>query len=156
MTVSRPAIWFLGLLLFICGASAVYSQVSPLRVKITVPTMTFRNSERVYVATAILNTGTTEQMLVVMSCPEWTSDSTVIRVDAPSCLKNVPRKVPLKPGEEFRSVVHIYAERADDQSNSDKVTFRLGYHMPAFFRSSEVDPKIQPLWSNAVSVIVTR
>jgi len=155
MTLGKLAIWLLGFWLFICGASAVYSQVSPLKVKISVPTTTFRNSERVYVATAILNTGITEQMLVVMTCPKWTSDSIVIRVDAPGCMKNIPRKIPLKPGEEFRSVVHTHVELPDGQSNPDKVTFRLGYHMPAFF-GTEGTPKVQPLWSNAVSISVTR
>ena len=107
-------------------------------------------------ATAIRNTGTTEQTLVVMMCPEWMSDSTVIHVDPRACLKNIPRKVPLKPGEEFSSVVHIHAELPAGQSKPDKVTFRLGYHVPPFFGAIEVAPKIQPLWSNAVSVVVTR
>lgn len=156
MTEWKPGIWLSGLLLFICEASTVYSQVSPLRVTITVPTTTFRSSEEVYVATAIRNTGTTERMLVMMMCPEWMSDSTVIHVDARACLKNIPQKVPLKPGEEFNSVVHIHAELPADQSKPDKVTFRLGYHVPTFFGASEVAPKVQPLWSNAVSVVVTR
>jgi hypothetical protein len=124
-------------------------------VKITVPKTTVRNGEKLYIATAIVNTSTTEQMLVVMSCPEWTSDSTVVRVDAPSCMKNVPRKVPLKPGEEFTSVVHTHFEIPNGKSNTEKVTFRLGYRMPTFF-GNEANPKVQPLWSNAVSISVTQ
>lgn len=155
MTLGNSATWLIGFWLFICGASAVYSQNSPLKVKITVPTTTFRNNEKIYVAAAILNTGATEQVLVVMMCPEWTSDSAVIHVDARSCLKNIPRKVPLRPGEEFRSVVHTHVELPDGQSNPDRVTFRLGYHIPAFL-GNEVTPKVQPLWSNSVSITITR
>ena len=58
MTLGKSATWLIGFWLFICGASTVYSQNSPLKVKITVPTTTFRNNEKIYVATAIFNNWT--------------------------------------------------------------------------------------------------
>jgi hypothetical protein len=66
-------------------------------------------------------------------------------------MKNFSTKIYLKPGEVFKSTVPVRVELVLASEQSELVTFRMAFKDPVYGTS----PKIQPNWSNSVTVNVT-
>lgn len=90
-----------GLLLFCFGGLAVYGQSSPLKVEIKLAQTAIKNNEKFTLSATIHNTGNDEQEFEVWTCGylQWSVDNPSLHVVEEDCLKNLPYKVKLKPGE---------------------------------------------------------
>jgi hypothetical protein len=144
----------LGVLLFCVGGLAVYGQSPPLKVEIKTAQTAVKNNEEFTLSATILNTGKDEQMFEVWSCGylEWTVDNPSLQVVGEDCLRNIPYKVKLKPGESGHWEVPVRVELPGGSGQHESVTFRLGFQTATY----GTEPEIPPIWSNALTVSVTR
>jgi hypothetical protein len=142
-------------LLFCFGGVAAYSQSSPIVVEIKSAQTTIQNSETFTVNTSIRNIGSDEEWLSIWSCSypqQWQADNPFVHVDGVGCKKNDIRKIRIKSGGVYERPLSIRVEFAKDSSQTESVTFRLGFQ-PEVYGTA---PKNPPIWSNAVTVSVTR
>ncbi len=137
-------------------AGLTMAQVSPLKVEIKLTQTAVKNDETFSVYTALRNSGSEVRVLEVWSCGYndlWIADNPSVRVIGDvGCMKSFSTKKYLKPGEAFESTVPVRVELTHDKGQPESVTFRLGFKDPTFL----ANPKIPPIWSNAVTVSVTR
>ena len=141
-------------MLCIAGLSA-FGQVSPIEVEVKVVQAAVKENETFSVSTAIYNTGSVGEVLKVWTCSypmQWKSNSPIVNVNEVPCLQNVPFKIRLKPGEAYERAVTARVELSAGKSLTQSVTFRLGFQ-PATYGT---EPEPRRIWSNAVTVSVTR
>jgi hypothetical protein len=165
-------------LLFCFGGLAVYGQSSPLQLEIKLAQTVVQNNEDFSVSTVIRNTSSAEQSLQVLHCcysAQWTADNPLVHVDcAESCMKNIPWKVTLKPGEAYKKTVLARVALAAGTGQPESVTFRMGFQSNSY-KTEPVAPlpwgisatngttqtrqmihDTPQIWSNAVMISVTR
>jgi hypothetical protein len=142
------------LLLCFAGLTA-FPQDSPTQLEIKLAQTAVTNNEEFSVSTAIRNTGSEEQVLEIWACGypnRWKADNLSVHVVNEGCLKNTPFKVQLKPGRAYERKMQIRVELAPGSSQHESVTFRLGIEGGDYGTAW----KVSPIWSNAVTVNVTR
>ncbi len=143
-------------MLFCFGGLAVYGQSSDLKVEIQPAQTVVKNNEDFSVSTVIRNTGKNEQKLAVLLCCYsmlWTTDNPFVHTDCiEGCARNSAIRIQLKPGQIYEKTVRVRVEIGAGRDRNEPVTFRLGLNA-ATYRS---EPKIPTIWSNAVTVNVTR
>jgi hypothetical protein len=66
------------------------------------------------------------------------------------------RKIKLEPGEIFRSKVPVYVQLPSDHMNPKPVTFRLGFGNAFHYGDKKPDQRGPAIWSNAITVTITR
>jgi hypothetical protein len=145
--VSALLVSFAGLIAF--------GQESPLKVEIKLAHATANNYEPFSVATAIRNTGTEDQTVDVWSCSyptQWTGDIPSVRVNLVGCKKNDLQHLKLKPGEACERPLSIRIELPAGNGKPEAVTFRMGFKTATL----EIGKENIPVWSNAVTVSVTK
>jgi hypothetical protein len=151
----RKYIVLLGVLLLGFSAMAIYCQDSPLKAEIKLVRTAVRNKENFSVSTIIRNASANEQAFAVLYCCYamlWTADNPSVQTDcSEACARNSAVKITLKPGETYEKNVLVRVELPAGTSQTESVTFRLGFHAP-IYRS---EPKIPTIWSNAITVKVT-
>ncbi|MGB9407375.1 MAG: hypothetical protein WCA89_07550 [Terracidiphilus sp.] len=132
-------------------------KLSPLKAEIALARETVINDEIFFVNTTLRNTGSNVWDLGG-GCGflnQWTSDSPSILVIGEACFseKNIHNmEVRLKPGETYERAVPVRVHLAADGDQHESVTFRLRFNDPTF----NLHPEVPPVWSNAVTVNVTR
>lgn len=102
-------------------------------------------------STSLVNSGSNVWTLGVPACGysyRWTADHPSVHVIGEACMKNTFATIYLKPGEVFQREVPVLVDLAPGKGEPESVTFRLGF--------IESTPKIPPIWSNAVTVSVTK
>ena len=150
------------LLIGLAGAGA-YGQTSPLRAEIKLSRTSVKNNELLSVSTIIRNTSREDQSFVAWACGygrQWTSDSLSAQVNhGEPCLANALVKVKLKPGNSYQKKIQVSVTLPAAGAPQEAVTFRLGFASerdqpaPAPASGAATTPR---LWSNAVTVTVTR
>jgi hypothetical protein len=145
-------------LLFCIGGLAVNGQSPQIQVEIKLPKTTVKNHEGFIVLTALRNISNVEKQVRVWSCSypnQWGADNPYIYVPYDSdCMKNAFGLVKLKPGESYKRNLPVRVVLASGDSTPKSVTFRLGYvNERQWALSTNGSP---PIWSNAVTVSVTR
>jgi hypothetical protein len=147
--------------LFLLSGLTAYSQTSPVTVEVKPLQTEIREGEELSVSTVLRNTGTEAQTMRRDACGYgdlWFSDNKSIQIAPSACLKPGFMGVTLEPDEAFRADVQVYAKLAPSVGEGEWITFRLGFKSE--FRSEKDPPqpnlKPQTLWSNAVTVKVTR
>ncbi|MDR3771940.1 MAG: hypothetical protein P4L26_01260 [Terracidiphilus sp.] len=141
---------------------ASYGQSPRLKAEIKLSRTSVKNNEEFSVSTIIRNTSNKEQSLVVRACGygfQWTSDNPFLKSAGEDCLNNALVKVRLKAGDSYEKRVQVLATLPAGGAPKESIAFRLGFE-------SERDQTAPPpasntaaaprLWSNAVTVIVTR
>ena len=147
---------FAALLLFV-AVRPVKAENRSLSVQVKTTRTTVRNNEEISVSTSIRNTGETETRILVWACAfpsEWTVDNPSIDIDQPNCLAEDRTWINLKRGEEYRRVVEVYVRAVDVYQK--EVTFRMGFGNRLFSEDQKHNSKAQAVWSNPVTLIVTR
>jgi hypothetical protein len=142
------------LLLCVAGLAA-YGQDSPFKAEIKLAQTTVNNYETFSVATAIRNTSTEEQTLDIWSCSyptQWVSDVSSVHVNLVGCKKNDLLHIKLKPGEACERAVTIRIQLSPGDGKPESVTFLMGFKSATFVTGQSN----LPLWSNAVTVSVTK
>jgi hypothetical protein len=142
-------------LLFCFGGLAAYGQSPPLLVEIKPAQTVVHSNEEFLVSTALRNTSSEVQVLGVMSCSypsQWAADNTSVYVSQVSCLRNVLFRISLKPGEAYERTLSVHVELASGKGQLESVTFRLGFQD----ENPPTVPRVPRIWSNAVTVSVTR
>ena len=130
------------------------SRNSPLKVEIKLAQDAVKNKETFPVATTLINSGSKEWELGV-GCgflDQWVSDNPSIRVIGEACAKTIAIGARLKPGEAYKRAVPVRVELASGEGQPESVTFRLGFKDMTYGTA----PMSSPIWSNAVTVSVTR
>ncbi len=158
----KHSVWASALLICFAGLGS-YGQSSPLRAEIKSTRTAVRNSELFFVSSTIRNTSNKEQSIVVWACGygrQWAADVPPAKVVLEDCLNNGLAKVRLKPDVSYERKVQVSVTLPAGSAPKQTITFRLGF-------ASEDDPMAPPrpganaasaprLWSNAVTVTVTR
>jgi hypothetical protein len=146
-------------LLFCCAGQIPAGQEQSLKAEIKLTRTVVKNDETFFVATVVRNTGSTVQSLIVWDCSypdQWTTDNPAARINDVACQQNTRGEIQLKPGASYIRSVSLHIHVAFGQVTQDKVAFRMGYGKMPYFRAQDVVPKVPLLWSNAVTVAVTR
>lgn len=137
--------------------SEANGQDLPLKAEIKLAQTTVTNNEEFSVATVLRNVSKKEQSLVAWTCSyraQWTSDNPSIQNPGIQCAQNLRFKIQLKPGGTYERELRVIIKLAAGMERDNSVTFRLGfedatgYYVPG--------SKIPLIWSNAVTVSVTR
>jgi hypothetical protein len=118
---------------------------------------TVKNNEEISVSTSIRNTGETETRILVWACAfpsEWTVDKPWIDIYQPNCLAEDRVLINLKRGEVYRRVVQVYVRAVDVYQK--EVTFRMGFGNRLFSEDQKHNSKAEAVWSNPVTLTVTR
>jgi hypothetical protein len=160
------------------NAIAAPAQSHPFKAEVNLTQDVVTRGRMFSVVTAIRNATEEEQIFYTWACSYasgWTTDNPKVQVNPPNCLANTPQIIRLKPGKAFVRPVMVYV----DLPSSDKqrtVTFRLGYGTKAPPLKSRIRPGmpipdygsrkylgswlpwpyIPPIWSNPVTITVTR
>jgi len=149
--------------LLICSAgSGSYGQSSPLRAEIELTRISVKNNEVFSVSTTIRNVSGEEQSLTTLDCGysyQWTADNPLLRSGAESCLQNALSTIRLGPGGSYKRKVRVSALLRAGSDPKQAVTFRLGFvndDGPMTQRPGVRAATAPRLWSNAVTVTVTR
>jgi hypothetical protein len=136
-------------------------QSPPIAVEIKPAQTAANEGEFLSISTELRNTGTETETTRQQACGYndlWTSDNTSIHLVPSACTKPGFMGMKLKPGEVYQADVQVYAKLAPGVGESEWVTFRLGFKSE--FKSQDDPAQSQPvartLWSNAVTVRVTR
>jgi hypothetical protein len=141
--------------LFCFEGLAAYGQSSPTNVEIKLAQIAVKNNEDFSVNTAIRNTGNDEQVLEIWFCGycnRWIADNPSVHIGVESCLKNSSQTIRLMPGKAFEEAVPVRVELPVGSGQHELVTFRLGIKGGTYGTKWTVSP----IWSNAVTVNVTR
>ncbi len=150
----------LGTLLFYLAGWAAYGQGPSWKVEIKLAQTLVKSGENFSVVTAVRNTGTSEESLIVWDCSyawQWKADNPAVQVGGVACLQNVLVRIRLKPGEAYERPVPVYVELAAGSARRELIAFRLRYENAAtHVESFHLPPQNPPIWSNPVTVIVTR
>lgn len=128
-----------------------------LRVEIKLAQTEVRSKETFTVATAIYNTGETEQTVAIWSCAfpdQWRTDNAAVKVDPVDCDWNKVSKIELKPGEGFQRLLSVHIVLPDDQISRIEISFRLGFRNADPSGAGGHDVKPPTLWSNTLAVSV--
>ena len=132
----------------------MFCQDPPLKAEIKLAQTAVRNKESFSVSTIIRNASANEQAFAVLYCCYamlWTADNPTVQTDCSEvCSRNSAVRIKLKPGETYEKNVLVSVDLAAGTSQTESVTFRLGFHAP-IYRS---EPKIPTIWSNTVTVKV--
>lgn len=159
--------------LFFCSvALALTPQPSSLITEIRVSQTTVRNSaakpkpaessawpHEFSVATTIRNVSVREQAIHVTLCGfayQWQVDNPKVYVDGGSCLKNSIITIKLQPGETYTRSISMFVELPSESlgRGPQPVTFRLGFGDS--FWNEKLRGEMQAIWSNPITVSVTR
>jgi hypothetical protein len=141
--------------LFCIGGLAAHSQSSPIVVEIKPTQTVVKDNETFSVSTTLRNRSSEVQVLGVMSCSypaQWAVDNLSVYMSQVSCLRNVLSRIILKPGEAYERTLSVHVELASGKGQLESVTFRLGFQD----ENPLTVPKAPRIWSNAVTVSVTR
>jgi hypothetical protein len=142
-------------LLLCLGGLTVCGQSSSIKVEVEPAQTTVQNNETFTVNTFIRNTGSDEEVLAIWSCSypqQWQADSPFLHVDGVGCMKNDIFHIRIQPGEAYERPLSIRVELAAGKRQIESVTFRLGFQD----ENPGTIPKTPRIWSNAVTVNVTR
>jgi hypothetical protein len=147
-------------LLFLSGMAA-YSQSPLIAVEISPAQTAVNEGGDFLLSTVLRNTGNEALIMRHEACGYsdlWTVDNASIQVVPSSCDKPGFMGMSLKPGEDYKREVRIRAKLAPGVGESEWVTFRLGFKSE--FKSdkdpAQPNPVTKTLWSNVVTVRVTR
>ena len=154
---------------------ACHGQATPLKAEIKLIRTSVKNNELFWVATSIRNTTSEERLIVVLACGycyQWEADNPSIDVRTESCLNNGLGRVKLKPGGAYEKKIKAFVTLPAGAAATAPVPFRLGFvsEMDPFAprpRDTQAgtgsrkftlleDRRPAPLWSNPVTVHVTR
>jgi hypothetical protein len=107
------------------------------------------------------NTGNEVQVIRHDACGYvdlWVPDNKSIRMIPSACKKPGFMGTALKPGEDYKRDLQVYAKLAPGVGESEWVTFRLGFQNAFQSEKDPVQPNPVPqtLWSNPVTVRVKR
>jgi len=143
------------------SALTAYGQSSPITVEIKPAQTAVKEGQDFSVSTVLRSTGTEVQVMRRDTCGYgdlWTSDNASIRIIPSDCKKPGFRGTTLKPGEVYQRDIEVRAKLAPGAGEGEWITFRLGFKSE--FKSEKdparLNPKPQTLWSNAITVKVTR
>lgn len=141
-------------LIFCFAALSASGQESPLKVEIKLAQTAVKNGEDFSAPTTIRNTGSDEQVFGVWDCgyAQWDTDNPSVQRVGGDCMKNLLRKVILKPGESAHWDVPVRVSLPAGSNAQESITFRLGFHAAAY----GTVPEIPQIWSNAITVNVRR
>lgn len=158
--MNNRQILFVAFLFFFSGLAA-HSQDSPIAVEVKPAQATVKEGEDFSVSTVLRNTGTETQIMWHEACGYgdlWISDNGLIRIAPSSCSKPGFSRVTLKAGEDFRADIQIFARLPESSGEGEWVTFRLGFKSEFGSEDDPTHPRppTRTLWSNAVTVKVTR
>ena len=129
-------------------------KVSPLEAKIKLVQTAVKNDGTFSVSATLLNSGSNVWELAV-GCgflDQWTSDSPFVNVIGEACARTIPVGIRLKSGETYEREVPVRLVLTAGGDQPQSVSFRLRFNDPTF----SSNPKSPPIWSNAVTVNVTR
>lgn len=149
---------FLALLACLVAQFAV-GQDRSFSIQIKVDQTQVKNKEPLGVVATIRNTGTAEEELRTWACgfpSEWISDNTDVYLHQVNCVQDTMKQVKLKPGETYKSKVPVYVQLPSDQMSQKPITFRLGFGNAFHYGDKKPDQRGRAIWSNAVTVSVTR
>jgi len=141
------------LLLCFAGLTA-FPQDSPTQLEIKLAQTTVKNNEDFSLSAIIHNTGNEEKVIRVWSCghSQWTADNPSVLGSPEVCAKNILLKERIKPGESGHWEVPVRVVLLAGGGQPESVTFRLGFQSSTY----GTEPDIPRIWSNAVTVKVTR
>lgn len=151
--------YFVAVLLLFPAIQLVSGQARSLTVQINAAETTVKNNERFSVSTTIRNSGTKEEKVLVWACTfpsEWVVDNPSIYVHQPNCLQNPRTWIRLKRGDVYRRVVSLYAHLPALSVYSKEVTFRMGFGNRLLSENQKHNSKAHVIWSNPITLIVTR
>ena len=149
----------LGTLLVICCVTPLATaQQQNLKAEISWTGVTVKHADSFSLNAVLRNTGSTERSLTIWTCPvsaQWVPDSPVVRVnqDTP-CQQPAASLIRIKSGEKYTEAIPISFHLPANQAIPNSVTFRLGFS--ELTRLSDVGHKEPSIWSNGVTIPVTR
>jgi len=151
---TRKALFATLLLCF--GGLALNGQSPQIRVEIKPTKTVVKNHEGFLVSTALRNTGNLEQLVSVWSCSystQWLTDNPSVQLTGGGdCFKNGLGIVRIKPGEAYERKVPVSVTLGSRSGQHESVTFRMGFQD----ENPRTIPKPPRIWSNAVTVNITR
>lgn len=146
-------------LLLFCITGPVASGQSPsFGAEIDLTRTRVKYGEEFSLRTAIRNLSTVDESIEVYPCTyprQWVADNSVVHVEDVACKQNSLAVIRLRPGEAYERSIPVHIELPPAESKSRSVTFRLGYGTKTSNGVWKPWPKIQPIWSNAVTVVAT-
>jgi len=130
------------------------AQDLPLRVEIRLAQAqsTVKHKAPFSLSTIIRNVGTQAQSLQIWSCSypqQWIADNPAVHIMGVSCKKNDLIRTTLKPQEAYERPLHVGI--AAEHPAHGSLAFRLAFE-PV---TSESSGTASPIWSNALTVVVT-
>lgn len=138
---------------------AAYGQGSSWKVEIKVRQTAVKSGKDISVFTAVRNTGTSEESLIVFDCSyawQWKADNPAVRIGGVACLQNVLARIRLRPGEAYEKPLPVHFELAKGGRHHESLTFRLRYQNAATdLESFHISPQNPPVWSNPLTITVT-
>lgn len=155
----RACLSLFAIFLFFFTGRLLCGQEPFLSVEIKPSQTVARNHEKILVEVAIRNNGATRQTLSVYTCSfpnQWQVDNAAVDVDRANCLQNLRTEIKLKPGEVYRRSLFVHVQLASDQIEQRKESFRLGFGNSPNFGYLKPGPNYPAIWSNAVTVTVTK
>lgn len=150
-------VWLTSFVLCFAGYAAS-AQSQPFKAEIKLMRTEVSNNQTFTVMTAIRNTGTSVQSLYIWPCTyplQWVADNPAIRVNGVTCAKNSLVTIKLKPGEAYTGALQVHVDLPFNEVKPENVAFRLEYGTTTPNGVWKPWPDIPPIWSNAVTVVVT-
>jgi hypothetical protein len=146
------------LLLLCCATPLATAQQEPLKAEISWTGETVRNADSFSLTAALQNTSSSERSLTIWTCPvsaQWVPDNPVVRVNqATPCQQPVVSVIRIRSGEKHMETITLSIRLPSNRAIPNSVTFRLGFS--ELTRLSDVAHKKPSVWSNAVTISVTK
>ena len=146
------------LLLLCCATRLAVAEQEPFKAQISWNGGTVRNADSFSLTAVLQNTSSSERSLTIWTCPvsaQWVPDNPVVRVNqATPCQQPAMGVIRIRSGEEYRETLTLSIRLPPNRAIPNSVTFRLGFSEHA--RLTDVVPKMPSVWSNAVTISVTK
>lgn len=133
-------------------------QVPSFQAEIKLPQNQVKDGKDFILATAIRNVGKTDQSIDVYPCTyqkQWISDNPLVHPEEVVCRQNSLIVFKLKPGEAYQRSIFVYVDLRRSEAKPTNVTFRLEYGTKTGLGAWKPWPTIPPIWSNAVTAVVS-
>jgi hypothetical protein len=159
MALMNPLRNLVALLLLCCASRLVAAQQEPLKAEVSWPGGTVKIAENFSLTVVLKSTGSSERSLTIWTCPvseQWLPDNPVVQlIQVTPCQQPALGVIRIRPGDKYKETVTLSIRLPSDGTISNNVTFRLGFSERTRISDIEV-PKTPSLWSNAVTISVTR
>ena len=153
----KVTMYLLAVLLQLGGTRPINWE-QPLRVKIETAQVSVKTGQRVPVSTWVRNSGSTDATVEIWACAfpeEWVVDNPSIEIEQQNCVAENRSSIILKSGGEYQRDLMIVVHSGVANFDQKELNFRMGFRN-GVFRDEKHQPKTGPVWSNSVTLKVTK